>query len=77
MEYNPGCPKEICQASSGNTSINLLHVFAKNPYNNGHDIHYLWSTIGSPAVLIAYTIHSTKINIDWHKLISGKANISL
>ncbi|RDD44448.1 Glycosylated lysosomal membrane protein B [Trichoplax sp. H2] len=70
MEYNPGCPKEICSTSTGNTSINLIHVMAKNPYNNGHDIHYVWSTIGSPAVLIAYTVKSTEIKIDWAKFIS-------
>ncbi|XP_077183146.1 glycosylated lysosomal membrane protein [Paroedura picta] len=59
LEYNPG---------SNSTSDNLLHVRAV-----GHNdtIHYVWSTIGAPTVLLVYTgSPSSTLHVNWTKLLS-------
>ncbi|XP_015266287.1 PREDICTED: glycosylated lysosomal membrane protein [Gekko japonicus] len=59
LEYNPG---------SNSSSDNLLHVRAV-----GHNdtIHYVWSTIGAPTVLLVYTgSQNSTLHVNWTKLLS-------
>uniref|UniRef100_A0ACB8G9D0 Uncharacterized protein n=1 Tax=Sphaerodactylus townsendi TaxID=933632 RepID=A0ACB8G9D0_9SAUR len=59
MEYNPGL---------NSSSHNLLHVWAV-----GHNdtIHYVWSTIGAPTVLLVYTgSQNSTLHVNWTKLFS-------
>ncbi|KAL8184012.1 UNVERIFIED_CONTAM: hypothetical protein K2H54_003872 [Gekko kuhli] len=59
LEYNPG---------SNSSSDNLLHVRAV-----GHNdtIHYVWSTIGAPTVLLVYTgSQNSSLHVNWTKLLS-------
>ena len=64
------CPLPKCKSEH----YNLIHVTAKEPNNS---IHYLWSTIGSPTILIAYFENvpgPIDVSIsDWDNLISGNA----
>ncbi|XP_068108298.1 glycosylated lysosomal membrane protein [Hyperolius riggenbachi] len=61
FEYNPG---------SANASVNLLHVRA---VGNGSTIHYVWSTIGVPTVLLIYTeSDQTQLHVNWSKLLSSE-----
>ncbi|XP_067425557.1 glycosylated lysosomal membrane protein [Emydura macquarii macquarii] len=60
LQYNPGL------ASS---SVNLLHVRAV-----GHNdtLHYVWSSIGAPAVLLLYTrSEHSALRVNWTKLFSS------
>ncbi|KAG8535612.1 hypothetical protein GDO81_028157, partial [Engystomops pustulosus] len=60
MQFNPG------YASS---SVNLLHTRA---VGNGSTIHYVWSTIGAPTVLLIYTdTEHSDLRVNWSKLLSG------
>lgn len=59
LEYNPG---------SNSSSGNLLHIRAV-----GHNdtIHYVWSTIGAPTVLLVYTgSQNSTLHVNWTKLLS-------
>ncbi|CAI9531805.1 unnamed protein product, partial [Staurois parvus] len=57
LELNPG---------SSNSTQNLLHIRA---VDNGSTIHYVWSTIGAPTVLLIYTdSNNTRLKVDWAKL---------
>ncbi|KAG8432063.1 hypothetical protein GDO86_019527 [Hymenochirus boettgeri] len=59
LQFNPGF---------ANTTVNLLHVRA---VGNGSTIHYLWSTIGSPTVLLIYTdSEKSQLHVNWTKLLS-------
>ncbi|XP_060108950.1 glycosylated lysosomal membrane protein [Heteronotia binoei] len=59
LEYNPG---------SNSSANNLLHIQAV-----GHNdtIHYVWSTIGAPTVLLVYTgSPNSTLHVNWTKLLS-------
>ncbi|KAM9214664.1 glycosylated lysosomal membrane protein [Leptosomus discolor] len=59
MQYNPGW---------NNSSVNLLHVRAVGP---GDTLHYVWSSIGAPTVLLVATkSRSSSLGIDWTRLLS-------
>ncbi|XP_040188316.1 glycosylated lysosomal membrane protein [Rana temporaria] len=59
LELNPG---------SSNSTENLLHIRA---VGNGSTIHYVWSTIGAPTVLLIYTdSEHTQLKVNWTKLLS-------
>ncbi|XP_069805401.1 glycosylated lysosomal membrane protein [Dendropsophus ebraccatus] len=59
LQFNPG------YASS---SVNLLHTRA---VGNGSTIHYVWSTIGAPTVLLIYTeTQHSDLRVNWTKLLS-------
>ncbi|XP_075048781.1 glycosylated lysosomal membrane protein [Mixophyes fleayi] len=59
MQYNPG---------SSSSSVNLLHIRA---VGKGNTIHYLWSTIGTPTVLLIYTeTEQSQLLVNWTKLLS-------
>ncbi|KFP59495.1 Lysosomal protein NCU-G1-A, partial [Cariama cristata] len=59
MQYNPGW---------NNSSVNLLHVRAVGP---GDTLHYVWSSIGAPAVLLVATeSRSSTLHINWTQLLS-------
>ncbi|XP_053330289.1 glycosylated lysosomal membrane protein [Spea bombifrons] len=59
LHYNPGFH---------NTSVNLLHVRA---VDNSSTIHYVWSTIGAPTVLLIYTSNAhSELHVNWTKLLS-------
>ncbi|KAM8921510.1 glycosylated lysosomal membrane protein [Pelodytes ibericus] len=59
LEYNPGFHQ---------TSVNLLHVRA---VGNQSTIHYVWSTIGAPTVLLIYTSNEkSQLRVNWTKLMS-------
>ncbi|KAM4690138.1 glycosylated lysosomal membrane protein [Rhinophrynus dorsalis] len=59
LQYNPGFH---------NTSVNLVHARA---VGNGNTIHYLWSTIGVPTVLLIYTeSNESQLRVNWTKLLS-------
>ncbi|XP_072283504.1 glycosylated lysosomal membrane protein [Pyxicephalus adspersus] len=59
LELNPG---------SSNSTQNLLHIRA---VGNGSTIHYVWSTIGVPTVLLIYTdSDNTDLQVNWTKLLS-------
>ncbi|MEE6525706.1 hypothetical protein FKM82_025894, partial [Ascaphus truei] len=59
LEYNPGSP---------NSSVNLLHIRAVGP---GSTIHYVWSTIGAPTVLLVYTgSEQSQLRVNWTRLLS-------
>ncbi|KAM4664372.1 glycosylated lysosomal membrane protein [Discoglossus pictus] len=59
LEFNPGFPE---------SSVNLLHIRA---VGSGSTIHYVWSTMGAPTVLLIYTdSEQSHLTINWTKLIS-------
>lgn len=59
MHFNPGW---------NDSSVNLLHVRAVDANST---LHYVWSSLGVPAVLLLYTEnkHST-LHINWTQLLS-------
>ncbi|NXU21158.1 GLMPB protein, partial [Pardalotus punctatus] len=59
MQYNPGW---------NGSSVNLLHVWAAGP---GDSLHYVWSSIGAPAVLLVATQSpSSALRVNWTQLLS-------
>uniref|UniRef100_A0A8B9MKM3 Glycosylated lysosomal membrane protein n=1 Tax=Accipiter nisus TaxID=211598 RepID=A0A8B9MKM3_9AVES len=59
MQYNPGW---------NNSSVNLLHVRAVGPSDT---LHYIWSSIGAPTVLLVATESRTStLGINWTQLLS-------
>ncbi|NWT94741.1 GLMPB protein, partial [Urocynchramus pylzowi] len=59
MEYNPGW---------NSSSVNLLHVRAVGPEDS---LHYVWSSIGAPAVLLVATQSpSSALRVNWSQLLS-------
>lgn len=59
MQYNPGW---------NGSSVNLLHVRAAGP---GDSLHYVWSSIGAPAVLLVATRSpSSALRVNWTQLLS-------
>ncbi|NXM20081.1 GLMPB protein, partial [Ploceus nigricollis] len=59
MEYNPGW---------NSSSVNLLHVRAVGP---GDSLHYVWSSIGAPSVLLVATQSpSSALRVNWTQLLS-------
>ncbi|NXS14414.1 GLMPB protein, partial [Neodrepanis coruscans] len=59
MQYNPGW---------NSSSVNLLHVRAEGPSDT---LHYVWSSIGAPAVLLVATQSpSSSLSINWTRLLS-------
>ncbi|NXS93790.1 GLMPA protein, partial [Jacana jacana] len=59
MQYNPGW---------NNSSVNLLHVRAAGPADT---LHYVWSSIGAPAVLLVATASSSSVlRVNWTRLLS-------
>ncbi|XP_071583351.1 glycosylated lysosomal membrane protein isoform X1 [Heliangelus exortis] len=59
MEYNPGW---------NSSSVNLLHVRAVGPRDT---LHYIWSSIGAPTVLLVATKSRTSaLHINWTQLLS-------
>ncbi|XP_058015759.1 glycosylated lysosomal membrane protein [Ahaetulla prasina] len=60
LEYNPG------RASSG---VNLLHTRAVGINDT---LHYVWSTIGVPTVLLVYTASdNSSLRVNWTRLLSS------
>ncbi|NWI76911.1 GLMPA protein, partial [Dryoscopus gambensis] len=59
MQYNPGW---------NGSSVNLLHVRAAGPADS---LHYVWSSIGAPAVLLVATRSpSSALRVNWTQLLS-------
>ncbi|XP_042641012.1 glycosylated lysosomal membrane protein [Tyto alba] len=59
MQYNPGW---------NNSSVNLLHVRAVGAADT---LHYIWSSIGAPAVLLVATgSGSSSLRVNWTRLLS-------
>ncbi|NWW89532.1 GLMPA protein, partial [Rhynochetos jubatus] len=59
MQYTPGW---------NGSSVNLLHVRAAGP---GDTLHYVWSSIGAPAVLLVATEGGSGVlRVDWTRLLS-------
>uniref|UniRef100_H9H0X6 T-complex protein 1 subunit gamma n=1 Tax=Meleagris gallopavo TaxID=9103 RepID=H9H0X6_MELGA len=59
MQYNPGW---------NGSSVNVLHV---RSVGRGDSLHYVWSSIGAPAVLLVATRSpSSALSIDWSRLLS-------
>ncbi|XP_042747588.1 glycosylated lysosomal membrane protein isoform X1 [Lagopus leucura] len=62
MQYNPGWN------GSSVSSVNVLHVRA---VGRGDSLHYVWSSIGAPSVLLVATSSpSSALSIDWSRLLS-------
>ncbi|NXR35197.1 GLMPB protein, partial [Zosterops hypoxanthus] len=60
MQYNPGW---------NSSSVNLLHVQAAGPEDS---LHYVWSSIGAPAVLLVATQSpSSALRVNWTQLLSA------
>ncbi|CAH1254631.1 GLMP [Branchiostoma lanceolatum] len=71
MHYNPGCNITECQSfppsNNNDTHNNLVHVLAR-----GHrdSLHYVWSTIGAPTVLVVHTTSKdSELRVDWERLL--------
>ncbi|NXX99822.1 GLMPA protein, partial [Centropus bengalensis] len=59
MQYNPGW---------NSSSVNVLHVRAVGPADT---LHYIWSSIGAPAVLLVATeSRNSSLGINWSRLLS-------
>ncbi|XP_078605682.1 glycosylated lysosomal membrane protein B-like [Branchiostoma floridae x Branchiostoma japonicum] len=75
MHYNPGCNITECQSSpsnDNNTHNNLVHVLARGSRDS---IHYVWSTIGAPTVLMVHTTSKeSELIVDWEKLLTNGDN---
>ncbi|XP_077989099.1 glycosylated lysosomal membrane protein A-like [Glandiceps talaboti] len=64
IEYNPNCTVAACRNTTG--IKNLVYVKAV-----GNDvIHYLWSSIGAPTMILATTPNDTKLHVDWEQLLN-------
>ncbi|XP_067832015.1 glycosylated lysosomal membrane protein [Heptranchias perlo] len=65
FEYNPGRNESVTDSSSPSVP-NVLHVRA---VGRNDTIHYLWSTLGAPTVLLVYTSSpSSSLHINWTRL---------
>ncbi|XP_015739793.1 glycosylated lysosomal membrane protein [Coturnix japonica] len=61
MRFNPGW---------NGSSVNVLHVLAAG---RSDSLHYVWSSIGAPAVLLAATSGTGgDLSIDWGRLLSAE-----
>ncbi|XP_053135009.1 glycosylated lysosomal membrane protein [Hemicordylus capensis] len=59
LDYNPGL---------NSSSVNLLHIRA---VGQNDTLHYVWSTIGAPTVLLVHTASgSSALRVNWTKLLS-------
>ncbi|XP_063002179.1 glycosylated lysosomal membrane protein [Elgaria multicarinata webbii] len=60
LEYNPGL---------NSSAVNLLHIRAVGLNDT---VHYIWSTIGVPTVLLVYTQSgSSTLHVNWTTLLSS------
>ncbi|XP_022257747.1 glycosylated lysosomal membrane protein A-like isoform X1 [Limulus polyphemus] len=66
MILNPDCDLPECKGE-GSHFINLVHVSAKG---DSDVIHYLWSTFGTPSVLIVQTSLKASLQINWESLLN-------
>ncbi|XP_033633713.1 glycosylated lysosomal membrane protein B-like [Asterias rubens] len=67
ITYNEQCNIPQCQARPNQTSyVNLVHVSARGTNDT---IHFLWSSIGAPSVLVVRTTNLAVLQINWEDLI--------
>ncbi|XP_013793986.1 glycosylated lysosomal membrane protein A-like [Limulus polyphemus] len=66
MTLNPNCSLPECKGETDN-SINLVHVTAEG---DSDVLHYVWSSVGAPSVLIACTSLNSTLEIDWKNLLN-------
>ncbi|XP_072037561.1 glycosylated lysosomal membrane protein A-like [Amphiura filiformis] len=68
IKYNEQCGnRTACNPTenSNGSYNNLVHVIAKGPDDT---LHYLWSSIGAPGVLLVRTTNKASLTVDWDKL---------
>lgn len=67
-ELNPDCG-DMCEHYGLNSTEfnNIVHVQGSN---DDDTLHFIWSTVGAPTVLIAKTDKNVTMEIDWKTLFS-------
>ena len=75
VQLNPNCTRAECTKGVNGSFANLVYVSARGASD---DLHYFFSTVGVPAVVVIQTKPDPKIKprVNWDKLLSKNGNIS-
>ncbi|XP_041367916.1 glycosylated lysosomal membrane protein B-like [Gigantopelta aegis] len=75
IHFNPNCTRHECDKGVNGSFANLVYVRAKG---SSDYLHYMFSTVGVPAVIIARTKPDPTITlrVNWDKLLAKNGNIS-
>jgi len=62
VEINPGCEAYLGPECSTNSTLNLVHIRSDGPHDT---LHFLWSFLGAPSLLLARTPLQSNLSVDW------------
>ncbi|XP_006811218.1 glycosylated lysosomal membrane protein A-like [Saccoglossus kowalevskii] len=65
--YNPNCTTDACHNTSDYK--NLVYVKAEGTQDI---IHYLWSSIGAPTILLVRTSKDAELRVNWDKVLNSE-----
>lgn len=64
VQINPNCETaNITEDCYKDTNLSLIHIRADGPRDS---LHYLWSFLGAPSLLIARTPLHSNLSLDWN-----------
>ncbi|XP_071965675.1 glycosylated lysosomal membrane protein A-like isoform X2 [Antedon mediterranea] len=67
ITYNEDCDIPECEGKNeSSNTFNLAHVVA---VGDNDTVHYLWSSVGGPTILLAVTDHKSQLMVNWKKLL--------
>ncbi|CAL8073062.1 unnamed protein product [Orchesella dallaii] len=62
IKINPECETILGSDCSTNSTLNLVHIRSDGPHDT---LHFLWSFLGSPSLLLARTPLQSNLSVDW------------
>ena len=65
MDINSGCPYKDCSLKNGSYGITVANLTITDQPEQEHELHWMWSVIGHPAIQTAITGHGDRMTIDW------------
>ncbi|KAG1680212.1 Glycosylated lysosomal membrane protein B [Nymphon striatum] len=72
---NPDCGKTCEHINLTDTEFNnIVHVIGTGEKDA---LHYVWSSVGAPAVLIAHTEKNVSLKVNWDQLLSDNSSNAL
>lgn len=74
MRINPDCESTIVNQTEdcSKDTLSLIHIKSDGPRDS---LHFLWSFIGAPTLLLARTPLNTNLSVDWSLLLlEGSGN---
>ncbi|XP_033121781.1 glycosylated lysosomal membrane protein A-like [Anneissia japonica] len=69
ITYNEGCDIPECNNENDTNAFNLAHVTA---VGDSDTLHYIWSTIGGPTILLAVTDQNVNLKINWTRFLQDE-----